>query len=156
MVALSLAPFAIAGIIGLAVHKLRGGGGRKRTMTGIAMPASARHARTQTVFGTARKFRTTVTSLADDTQVLIEHAVVRDRKGGVLLRRAEHAPFLLETVDGAQVLATFHFPNRRNHAVFFNGLISNVFRILIARWCGISLSHKFNDAPVRLVERILA
>src|SRR4051812_28118082 len=59
-------------------------------------------------------------------------------------------------VDGAQVFATFHFPNRRNHAVFFNGLISNVFRILIARWCGISLSHKFNDAPVRLVERILA
>jgi hypothetical protein len=99
-----LAPFAIASIVGLAVHRLRRM--RRLAIAGVTVPPTQRHADTKTLYGTARKFRTTITSLVDDAEVLIEHAVVRDRKGGVLLRRATHAPFLLDTVDGGQVLVS--------------------------------------------------
>ena len=101
-----LVPFAVGTVIALAVHRLRSGGGRRDRIAGVAMPALARAHGARTLYGTARKFRATVPSLVDDAPVLIEHAVVRDRRGGVLLRRSERTPFLLETVDGASVLVT--------------------------------------------------
>ena len=62
-----------------------------------------------TIYGTARRFRSVVTSLVavrDGRDVLIEHATLRERRGPkVVLRRTECAPFLLELVDGGgQVL----------------------------------------------------
>src|SRR6185503_11174550 len=44
--------------------------------------------------------------------------------------------------DGAQVFAALHLPNRGDDAVLLNCLVSNLFRVLICRRCGISLSHK--------------
>jgi len=93
-----LAPLAIGSIIALGVHKLRGEA-RKRTMVGIALPSVVPPPGATTLHGTARKFRGTVASVLDEQPVLVEHAIVRDRKGSVLLRRSDAAPFLLE-VDG--------------------------------------------------------
>jgi hypothetical protein len=59
-----------------------------------------------TIYGTARRLRSSVSSLVDGRDVLIEHATLRERRGPkVILRRTECAPFLLERVDGGgQVL----------------------------------------------------
>jgi hypothetical protein len=100
-----LAPFAVGSIIALAVHKLRGEQ-RKRTIVGVPMPAPVAAPGATTLHGIARKFRGTVTSILDAAPVLLEHAAVKDRHGAVLLRRAEAAPFLLETGDGTPVLVT--------------------------------------------------
>ncbi len=55
-----------------------------------------------TIYGIARKLRSTVESIVDRRQVLIEHATLRERRGpNVILRRTECAPFLLELVDGS-------------------------------------------------------
>ncbi len=100
-----LAPFAVGSMIALAVHKIRNL--RKRAaIAGITLPPLTIANGATTLFGNARRFRTTVTSLVDDAPVLVEHAVVRDRRGAVLLRRTESAPFLLEIADGGPVLVT--------------------------------------------------
>ena len=98
-----LAPFAVGSVIALAIHKLRGSR-RRAAIAGITMPRLTIARGATTLFGNARKFRTTVTSLVDDAPVLVEHAVVRDRRGAVLLRRTESTPFLLETIDAGPVL----------------------------------------------------
>jgi hypothetical protein len=47
-----------------------------------------------------------VRSLVADSDVLVETAVVHDRRGAVLLRRTESAPFLLEVDATGPVLVT--------------------------------------------------
>jgi hypothetical protein len=100
-----LAPFAVGSMIALGVHEVRGL--RKRTqIVGIEMQHVAAAPGSTTLFGVARRFRSTVSSLVDDAPVLVEHAVVRDRHGAVLLRRSESAPFLLDVDDHGPVLVT--------------------------------------------------
>ena len=100
-----LAPFAIGSMIALGLHKLRGEQ-RKRTIVGIELPIAVAAVGSTTLYGTARRFRGTVTSILDDRPVLIEQAVVKDGKGAVLLRRSECAPFLLEVLGQGPVLVT--------------------------------------------------
>ncbi len=100
-----LAPLAVGSIIALGVYKLRGEH-RKRTIVGVEMPVATPAPGATTLHGIARKFRGTVASILDEAPVLVEHAVVKDRKGAVLLRRSGAAPFLLETADGTPVLVT--------------------------------------------------
>ena len=100
-----LAPVAVGSMIALAINKLVSL--RKRAaIAGIALPPVAAALNATTLYGTPRRFRGTVTSLVDDAPVLLEHAVVRDRAGAVLLRRTEGAPFLLESADRGPVLIT--------------------------------------------------
>jgi len=100
-----LAPFAVGSMIALAVYKLRGEQ-RKRTIVGIDLPVAAAAPGAITLYGTARRFRGTVASILDEAPVLVEHAVVKDGKGAVLLRRSEAAPFLLEVEGRGPVLVT--------------------------------------------------
>lgn len=100
-----LAPFAIGSLIALAAHKLRREQ-RKRIIVGIEMPIAAAPPGATTLHGVARRFRGTVPSLLDDAPVLLEHAVVKDKEGAVLLRRSEAAPFLLEVYGQGPVLVT--------------------------------------------------
>ncbi len=100
-----LAPFAIGSLIALGIHKLR----KVRRHHGIAgvtlVPPPAMPGAT-TLYGVARRFRGTVSSLVDDSPVLLEHAVIKDRRGAVLLRRTETAPFLLDVEGRGPVLVT--------------------------------------------------
>ncbi len=100
-----LAPFAIGSMVALGVYKLRGAQ-RKRTIVGVELPITAAPPGAITLQGIARRFRGTITSLLDEAQVLVEHAVITDRKGAVLLRRSEAAPFLLEVEGRGNVLVT--------------------------------------------------
>lgn len=100
-----LAPFAIGSVIAFGLYKLRGQQ-RKQTMVGVQLPIACAAPGAVTLHGTARRFRGTVTSIVDDSQVLVEHAVVKDGKGAVLLRRSEAAPFLLEVEGQRAVLVT--------------------------------------------------
>ncbi|MBA3540085.1 MAG: hypothetical protein H0T79_10685 [Deltaproteobacteria bacterium] len=93
-----LAPLALVSAAALAVHKLRGLR-KPQTIAGVQLPPLAMAPGASTYHGIARRFRTTVSSLRDRAPVLIEHAAIRDRRGGVLLRRTEAAPFLLEVED---------------------------------------------------------
>jgi hypothetical protein len=99
-----LAPFAVGSMIALGVHKLRDSR-RRQQIAGIPMPPATPAPGATTVIGIARKFRATVTSLVDHSPVLLEHAVVKDKRGEVLLRRTEVVPFLLE-VETGPVLVT--------------------------------------------------
>src|SRR5689334_5858637 len=100
-----LAPFAVGSMIAFGVHRVRRMQ-RKPRIAGIAMPPLAVVPGATTVYGVARRFRTTVPWLLDDAPVLLEHVAIKDRAGGVLLRRTEAAPFLLD-IDGlAPVLVT--------------------------------------------------
>jgi hypothetical protein len=98
-----LAPFAVGSIVALGIHKLRHIRHR-HAIAGIAMPALPAPPGATTVYGIARRFRGTVTSLLDATPVLLEHAAVKDRYGAVLLRRTESTPFLLDVEDRGPVL----------------------------------------------------
>jgi hypothetical protein len=98
-----LAPFAIGSMIALAVHKIRKRR-QRRGIVGIDMPAPIAAQGSTTIYGVARRFRSTVTSILDDAPVLVEHAVIKDRAGAVLLRRCEAAPFLLEVEGSGPVL----------------------------------------------------
>lgn len=100
-----LAPFAVGSIVALGISKLRGLR-RKRTIAGIPMPVVSAAPGATTIYGVARRFRSTVRSLLDESPVLLEHVAIKDRRGAVLLRRSEAAPFLLEVEDGAPVLVT--------------------------------------------------
>jgi hypothetical protein len=114
-----LAPLAVGSMIAFAVGRLRGGR-RRRAITGVAIPPAAAAPGAVTLYGVARRFRSTVASLVDDSPVLIEHAAFKDRSGAVLLRRTQAAPFLLELEDRGPVLVTGvagvaagHLPARR-------------------------------------------
>jgi hypothetical protein len=102
-----LAPFAVGSLIAFALHKGRGLW-KRPGIAGIDMPALVSAPGATTVVGTPRQFRGTVRSLVDDATVLLEAAVVRDRRGAVLLRRTEAAPFLLDREDhpGTPILIT--------------------------------------------------
>lgn len=100
-----LAPFAVGSIIALGIQKLRAARLR-RAIVGIAMPTPAAAPGSTTLFGVARRFRSNVLSILDDAPVLVEHAVVKDRHGAVLLRRSESAPFLLDVDGQGPVLVT--------------------------------------------------
>ncbi len=100
-----LAPLAVGSMIALGVQRLRGGR-RQRGIAGVAIPPAAPPLGAVTLYGIARRFRSTVTSLVDDAPVLIEHAAIKDRSGAVLLRRTCAAPFLLELEDRGPVLVT--------------------------------------------------
>lgn len=100
-----LAPFAVGSAIVLGVDKLRKMR-RRRAIAGITMPPAAAAPGATTLYGIARRFRSTVQSLVDESPVLVEHAVVRDRRGAVLLRRSEVVPFLLDVEHRGLVLVT--------------------------------------------------
>lgn len=100
-----LAPFAVGSMIALAIHKLRNMRGR-HGIAGITMPAIPPTPGATTLYGIARRFRGTVQSLIDASPVLIQHAVVKDERGAVLLRRTDAAPFLLDVEDRGPVLVT--------------------------------------------------
>jgi hypothetical protein len=100
-----LAPLAIGSAVALGVHRLRGAR-RKRSIAGISIPPVAAAPGAVTLYGIARRFRSTVASLVDDAPVLLEHAAIKDRSGAVLLRRTEAAPFLLELEGRGPVLVT--------------------------------------------------
>jgi len=100
-----LAPFAVGSMIALAVHKVRGMR-RRHAIAGITMPLACAAPGATTLYGIARRFRGTVESLLDASPVLLEHAVVKDRHGAVLLRRTEATPFLLDVDEVGPVLVT--------------------------------------------------
>ena len=100
-----LAPFAVGSMIALGVHRLRGAR-RRHAIAGISIPPAAAAPGAITLYGIARRFRSTVTSLVDDAPVLLEHAAIKDRSGAVLLRRTEAAPFLLDREERGLVLVT--------------------------------------------------
>ncbi|HEY4241075.1 MAG TPA: hypothetical protein VGM88_14735 [Kofleriaceae bacterium] len=91
-----LIPFAVATGVAFVAAKLRGGG-RRRRIAGVALPAMPPPRGATTMYGVARKLRSTVDSLLDGAPVVLEHAVIRDGRGAVLLRRTFASPFLLET-----------------------------------------------------------
>jgi hypothetical protein len=100
-----LAPFAVGSLVALGIDKLRNTR-RRHAIAGITLPVPKSAPGATTLFGIARRFRSTVTSLVDDAPVLLEHAVIRDRHGAVLLRRTETAPFLLDVEHRGPVLVT--------------------------------------------------
>jgi hypothetical protein len=100
-----LAPFALGGMVVLGVRKI-GELRRRRAIAGVEVPAPTVAPRAQTVFGVPRKFRSTLPSLVNDAPVLAEHAVVRDKAGGVLIRTSNASPFLLERRDDSPLLVT--------------------------------------------------
>jgi len=101
----ALAPLAIGSIVALGVHKLREAR-RHRSIVGIPMPVAAAAPGSTTLYGVARRFRATVTSILGGAQVLVEHAMVKDPDGAVLIRRSEAAPFLLDVEGAGPVLVT--------------------------------------------------
>ncbi len=100
-----LAPLAIASILALGAHKLRDRR-KRRAIAGVAMPALTASPGATTLYGVARRFRGTVSSLLDAAPVLLEHAAVKDRRGAVLVRRTEAMPFLLDVEHHGPVLIT--------------------------------------------------
>jgi hypothetical protein len=99
-----LAPFAVGSAIALGVDKLRRL--RRSTIAGIVIPPATAAPEATTLYGVARRFRSSMPSLVDNAPVLLEHAVVRDRRGAVLLRRNEVVPFLLDVPHRGPVLVT--------------------------------------------------
>lgn len=93
-----LAPVALGSMLVLGATKLRELK-RRALIAGIEMPALHRATGAHMVIGTARKFRATVASVLGDAQVLLEHAIVKDRAGGVLIRRSASTTFLLDRGD---------------------------------------------------------
>ena len=100
-----LAPFAVGSLIVLGIDKIRKAR-RRHVIAGVVLPAPIPAPGATTLYGIARRFRGTVSSLVDAAPVLIEHAVVRDRRGAVLLRRTETTPFLLDVERRGPVLVT--------------------------------------------------
>ncbi len=100
-----LAPFAVGSLIALGVDKIRKLR-RRGGIAGISLPPPLPAPGATTLYGIARRFRGTVSSLIDEQHVLLEHAMVKDRHGAVLLRRTETMPFLLEVENRGPVLVT--------------------------------------------------
>jgi len=99
-----LAPFAVGSLVALGIDKLRKLR-RQRAIAGVTLPAPIPAPGATTLYGVARKFRSTVSSLIAG-EVLLEHAMIKDRRGAVLLRRSETTPFLLEVEGRGPVLVT--------------------------------------------------
>ncbi len=100
-----LAPFAMGSVVAYGVHLLRVRA-RRRGIVGVELPAPHAAPGSRTLYGTARKFRGTVPSILDEAPVLVEHAVVKDAGGSVIVRRTEAAPFLLDVEGEGPVLVT--------------------------------------------------
>jgi len=100
-----LAPFALGSMTVLGVTKLRELR-RRRAIAGIEMPPPRVAADARTELGIARKFRGLVGSIVGDREVLLEHAVVTDPEGGVLIRRSTCTSFLLDRGDAGPLLVT--------------------------------------------------
>ena len=101
-----LAPVALGSIVTLIVVKIAKL--RRSAIAAVDLPPVKSASGATTVYGIAHKFRSTVSSLVDAAPMLIEHATIRAKRSpSVLLRRIEHAPFLLELVDdGGTMLVT--------------------------------------------------
>jgi hypothetical protein len=101
-----LAPVALGSIVTLIAVKIAKL--RRSPIAAVDLPPVKSASGATTVYGIAHKFRSTVTSLVDAAPMLIEHATIRAKRSpSVLLRRIEHAPFLLELVDdGGTMLVT--------------------------------------------------
>jgi hypothetical protein len=100
-----LAPFAIGSVLaygGYLIHRRA----RRRGIVGVQLPIASSPPGARTLYGIARKFRGTVPSILDEAPVLVEHAVVKDREGSVIVRRSEAAPFLLDVDGEGPVLIT--------------------------------------------------
>ncbi|MEO8552178.1 MAG: hypothetical protein ABI678_19505 [Kofleriaceae bacterium] len=108
-----LAPVAVSSIVALVIAKLANA--RTSAIAGVELAPPPALKEASTLFGVARKFRATVTSLVDASPLLVEHVTILSRQGttrqgrqrrspSVLLRRIEHAPFLLDLIDGGTVL----------------------------------------------------
>jgi hypothetical protein len=100
-----LAPFALGSMTVLGVTKLRELR-RRRAIAGIEMPPARAAPEARTEVGVARKFRALVGSIVGDREVLLEHAVVTDREGDVLIRRSTSASFLLDRGEAGPLLVT--------------------------------------------------
>jgi hypothetical protein len=101
-----LAPVALGSMVALGAAKI-GQLRKRRAIAGIELPAPpiVRGARTEV--GIARKFRSTVASVVDErAQVLLEHAIVSDAAGGVLIRRSAGTAFLLDRGEAGPLLVT--------------------------------------------------
>jgi len=98
-----LAPFALGSMFVLGISKMREVLMR-RVIAGVELPVVRPATGAKTVVGIPRKFRGTLPSLVDNAPILVEHAVVRDREGGVLIRRSSATTFLLERHDDTPVL----------------------------------------------------
>jgi hypothetical protein len=100
-----IAPIALGSMVMLGISKLRQLRMR-RVIAGVELPLPRVQSAARMIVGMPRRFRSTVPSLVDNSPVLLEHALVRDRDGGVLIRRTTGTPFLLEPAGGPPVLVT--------------------------------------------------
>jgi len=100
-----LAPFAVGSILALGIHKLHKLR-KRRAIAGVTIPPLATTPGATTLYGIARRFRGTVSSLIDSAPVLVEHAQVKDKHGAVLVRRTHATPFLLDVEGQGPVLVT--------------------------------------------------
>ncbi len=100
-----LAPFAVGSLVMLVVQKIRAMR-QRQAIAGIALPPITTSPGSTTLYGIARRFRGTVESLLDSSPLLLQHAMVKDSHGAVLLRRTESRPFLLDIEGRAPVLVT--------------------------------------------------
>jgi hypothetical protein len=100
-----LAPLAVGSLIVLGINKIQKAR-RRHAIAGVVLPAPMPAPGATTVYGIARRFRGTVPSIVDEAPVLVEHSVVKDRHGAVLLRRTENTPFLLDVEHRGPVLVT--------------------------------------------------
>jgi hypothetical protein len=100
-----LAPFAVISAVALGVTKLRELR-RRRQIAGVPISPVVPTPGATTVIGVPHRYRATVTSLVDQTPVLLEHAMIKNRRDGVLLRRSEGAPFVLQVESIGPVLVT--------------------------------------------------
>ena len=98
-----LAPIALGSMVVLGVSKLRELQ-KRRVIAGVELPPPRAASDAQTIVGMPRRFRSTVPSLVDDAPVLLQHAMVRDRDGAVLIRRSAGTSFLVEQEDGRPLL----------------------------------------------------
>lgn len=100
-----LAPLALGSMAVLGVSKLRALRMR-RVIAGVELPTIHVAPEATRAIGMPRKFRTTVPSVTTDDQVLLEHAVITDREGGVLIRRSTSTSFLLDRGAEGPLLVT--------------------------------------------------
>jgi hypothetical protein len=100
-----LAPFALGSMSVLGFTKIRELR-RRRAIAGIDMPPTRAAPGARTEIGIARKFRGLVGSIVGDREVLLEHAIVTDREGGVLIRRSTSTTFLLDRGEAGPLLIT--------------------------------------------------
>lgn len=100
-----LAPLALGSMAVLGISKLRALRTR-RVIAGIELPALHVAPDATRAIGMPRRFRTTVPSVTRDEQVLLEHAVIIDRDGGVLIRRSASTSFLLDRGAEGPLLVT--------------------------------------------------